>query len=155
MARLEYRLNVRSQDEYPVLYTYDGIAKQEIAMRFVCDYWVKKQVVYEMAFCAIADDTYVIYVNESDEEYAVDSTPFLAPRGREKEIAVELREHRDFSDRHPHRHTFYYASYEDALLCLKADFIKWDGTEWEKTSSEVDEDRLVYVFYGARKREYF
>ena len=38
---------------YPVLYYYNGMDKEEITLRFACDYLVKDQHVYEKMSCAL------------------------------------------------------------------------------------------------------
>ncbi len=47
MARLEYRLYTEGGETFPVLYYYEQIGRDEAALRFACDYFVKSGRVYE------------------------------------------------------------------------------------------------------------
>lgn len=145
MARLEYRLLDDSRG-YPVLYAYDMIDKDEISLRFTCDYFVKDRLVYEKMSCALELPTYVIYVKHATDEHVVDSRVLSAPRWGG--IRIEVREYRNNSDHYPLVHTFDFPDDDDALLHLQSDFLYLYGREWQKTSTEVDEDRKVYVFYA-------
>jgi hypothetical protein len=145
MARLEYRL-LDDANGYPVLYQYDGIDKDEVSLRFACDYFVKGHIVYEKTSCAVEAGCYVIYVKPSAEEQAVDYAETAAPRWNC--IQIELREFREGTCNYPLIHTYYFQNDDDALLHLQSDYLYLNGREWEKTSTEVDEDRHVYVYYA-------
>lgn len=145
MARLEYRL-LDEGSGFPVLYQYDRIDKDEISLRFACDYLVKGHVVYEKTSCAVEPDCCVIYVKRSTEEQAVDYSE--KPRVRWEHVQIELREFREGTLVYPHVHTYAFKDDDDALLMLQSDYVYWDGREWEKTSAEVDEDRHVYIYYA-------
>lgn len=145
MARLEYRL-LDEANGYPVLFYYDRIDKEEVSLRFACDYLVKGHVVYENTSCAIEQGTYVIYVRHSTEETAVDYAE--RPSVRWGSIQIEMREYRENTRLYPLVHTFSFKDDDDALLHLQSDYLYLNGREWEKTSAEVDEDRQVYIFYA-------
>jgi hypothetical protein len=145
VVRLEYRL-LDEANGYPVLFYYDRIGKDEVSLRFACDYLVKGHVVYEKTSCAVEPGCYVIYVKRSTEEQAVDYEKTEAARWGS--IQIELREYRDGVSVYPLVHTYYFKDDDDALLHLQSDYLYVDGREWEKTSTEVDEDRRVYVFYA-------
>lgn len=145
MARLEYRLLDEAKG-YPVLFYYDPIDKDEVSLRFACDYLVKGHVVYEKTSCAIEPGTYVIYVKPSKEEQAVDYMHTAAARWNS--IQVELREYRENTSLYPLIHTFSFKDDDDALLHLQSDYLLYNGREWQKTSAEVDEDRCLYVYYA-------
>ncbi|EMT53277.1 MULTISPECIES: hypothetical protein [Brevibacillus] len=145
MARLEYRL-LDEEKDYPVLYYYDGIDKDEISLRFACDYLVKGHVVFEKTSCATEPGCYVIYVRYSAEEQAVDYVDTAAARWGS--IQIELREYKEGTNVYPLIHTYSFKDDDDVLLLLQSDYITLNGREWEKTSAEVDEDRRVYVYYA-------
>ncbi len=145
MARLEYRL-LDEANGYPVLFYYDRIDKDEVSLRFACDYLVKGHVVYEKTSCAIEQGTYVIYVRHSTEETAVDYAE--RPSVRWGSIQIEMREYRENTRLYPLVHTLSFKDDDDALLHLQSDYLYLNGREWEKTSAEVDEDRQVYIFYA-------
>jgi hypothetical protein len=145
MAKLEYRL-LDEQNGFPVLYYYENIEKNEILMRFSCDYFVKERTVYMKTSCAVEGDIYVIYVERADDEHVVDST--LHPLAHQAGIRLELREYKEDMAVYPLLHTYEIKNAEDVLLYLNANFLYLGGREWEKTSTEVDEDRQVYVFYA-------
>lgn len=150
MARLEYRLLDETRG-FPLLYYYDFIDKDEVALRFACDYLVKEGVVYEKTSCAIEPRTYVIYVRTAEDEQAfAGGTELPGYRGG---IRIELREYKPATAHYPIVHEFRFDEDDDALLLLQSDYVEWDGAEWEKTSAEVDEDRKVYVYYAVRTGE--
>jgi len=145
MARMEYRLLDEARG-YPVLFYYDNVNKDEVSLRFACDYLVKGHVVYEKTSCAIENGTYVIYVKRSTEEQAVDYAEAVSARWGS--IQIEMREYQENARVYPLVHTFYFKDDDDALLHLQSDYLYVNGREWEKTSAEVDEDRQVYVYYA-------
>lgn len=145
MARLEYRLLDEAKG-YPVLFYYDRVNKDEVSLRFACDYLVKGHIVYEKTSCAIESGCYVIYVKPSVEEHAVDYMEAVSARWGS--IQIEMREYKEDARLYPLVHTFYFKDDDDALLHLQSDYLNLNGREWEKTSTEVDEDRHVYVYYA-------
>ncbi|HZG84965.1 hypothetical protein [Paenibacillus sp.] len=146
MARLEYRLS-HATDESPLLYVYNYIDKDEISMRFACDYYVKEGVVYEKLSAAFVRGLYVIYVRVAAEENAA-APDAAGGSALGPGIRVELRHFREEADVYPLLHTFRFADDDDALLLLQTDVVEWNGREWTKSSTEVDEDRGVYVYYA-------
>ncbi|ARU60673.1 hypothetical protein CBW65_05930 [Tumebacillus avium] len=145
MAKLEYRL-LDERQEFPVLYAYDAVEKREILMRFACDYFVKERTIYNKTSTAIEADVHVIYVEAADDEQVIDST--LHPLAQQAGIRLELREYKDGTVIYPLVHTYEFKSEDDVLLHLQANYLYLGGREWERSSTEVDEDRQVYVFYG-------
>lgn len=151
VARLEYRLSDPAAGS-PLLYVYNRIDKDEISMRFACDYFVKDGVVYEKLSAALQRGLYVVYVRSATEENAAvpDGSGAIALGGG---IRIEFREYREDAETYPLLHTFRYADDDDALLLLQSDAIEWSGTFWNRSSTEVDEDRGVYVYYATRANE--
>ncbi|GAA3410211.1 hypothetical protein ACFFNY_22300 [Paenibacillus hodogayensis] len=145
MARLEYRL-LDEKNGFPLLYYYDFIDKDEISLRFACDYLVKDRVVYEKTSCAIEPKAYVIYVKTAEDEQASGGGVELS--GYRGGIRIELREYKAGTAHYPVIHVYQFQDDDDALLHLQSNYVHWNGQEWEKTSAEVDEDRKVYVYYA-------
>lgn len=145
LARLEYRL-LDEANGFPLLFYYDHIDKDEVSLRFACDYLVKGHIVYEKTSCAIEPNCYVIYVKRSTEEQAVDYVHHAAKRWGS--IQIELRHFKEGTADYPLVHTYYFKDDDDALLHLQSDYLLLNGMEWEKTSAEVDEDRHVYIYYA-------
>lgn len=143
MARLEYRTLA---DGYPVLFYYDSIGLAEVSLRFACDYFVKEGVVYEKTSCAIEQDRYVIYVKRAEDEKAVYAGAIPLPNWQG--IRLELRHFREETSVYPVVTQWDFAGMHDVLLYLQSDYLYVDGKEWEKTSTEVDEDRKLYVYYA-------
>lgn len=135
-----------------MLYVYNRIDKDEISLRFACDYFVKDGVVYEKLSAAQQRGLYVVYVRSATEENAAvpDATGAIALGGG---IRVEFREYAEEAETYPLLHTFRYADDDDALLLLQSDAIDWNGIPWNRSSTEVDEDRGVYVYYATRSAE--
>jgi hypothetical protein len=145
VTRLEYRL-LDETNGFPVLYYYEPIDKDEISLRFACDYFVKGGSVYEKTSCAIEQTTYVIYVKPAEDEQTVTYTDAAALRWGQ--VQIEVREYREGTNQYPLVHLFQFMDDDDALLHLQSDYLYLHGREWEKTSTEVDEDRKVYVYYA-------
>ncbi|HBS57774.1 MAG TPA: hypothetical protein DEA44_00735 [Firmicutes bacterium] len=145
MPRLEYR-QLNEAQGHPVLYVYDDIDAGEIAARFACDYFVKDRLVYEKTSCAIEMEAYVIYVLHDGEAEVFDTgnKDYAAiPR-----VRMELRQYAETAAFYPVRHVFEFNTNLEAALNLQGDFLWWMGKEWRKSSTEIDEDRKVYVYYA-------
>jgi len=144
MPRFEYRLSDAAQ-EYPVLFFYEAMDDLEIAMRFTCDYFVKEGKTWLRTGSAVETSQFVLYVEAVAEDEAEDGNetkPVLQGRS-----AVEVREYREGADEYPLIHQFGFTSQAQALAYLLADTMMLFGQEWEKTSTEIDEDRQAYVYY--------
>lgn len=144
MARLEYRLYDESQT-YPVLVYYDFIGKDEVSLRFACDYWIKNKKVYERTANQLDGSKYIIYVREAIEEHVLEHAQDDSYWGG---ICVELREFREGTDQYPVVHRYELHDDDDALLLLQSDSLTLHGNVWARTSTEIDEDRKVYVYYA-------
>ena len=144
MPRFEYRLNDAAQD-YPILYFYENMDEVEAAMRFVCDYFVKDGKTWLKNASAVSGLEYVMYMEEvpTDSAEAGNRAQKALPSG----IAVEVREYREGALDYPLIHQFAFNSQLQALAHLLADTMMLFGQEWEKTSTEVDEDRQAYIYY--------
>jgi len=146
-ARLEYRLNSELHG-YPVLFYYQKIGRPEVSLRFACDYFVKEKKVYEKTSCAIDRGTYVVYVKEAEEEKAFDVEPLpYVEVPRRKEVQIEMRLYSDEAAEYPLLQTLRFTDEEDVLLHLQTNLFYFDDQEWERTSTEIDEDRQVFVLY--------
>ena len=144
MARLEYRL-LQEEQGFPVLYQYERISRDEIALRFACDYFVKERIIYEKTSCAVETNAYVIYVKEAEEEQIVDNAPYSRyTRG----IVLEVREYKEESMHYPVVRMHTCRDHEEVLLYMMSDYVYIEGQEWERTSAEIDEDRDVCVYYA-------
>jgi hypothetical protein len=147
MAQLEYRL-FDEENSFPALYHYDSISKEEIVMRFLCDYFVKDGRVYEKTSNAIEPSLYVIYVKPSlDESTMSMKRPSRAGIGF---IVMEVREYQEGSEEYPLLQSLELSTLTDSALLGLSHYIMLEGVEWEQTSLEVDEDRQTYVLYVKR-----
>ncbi|PZE22505.1 hypothetical protein [Paenibacillus xerothermodurans] len=145
MESLEYRL-YKESGEYPLLYYYNRIARDEVALRFACDYYVKNGTVYEKTSCAVEDDCYVIYVQPAEDERVMH---WQKPDSRlPKGLHMELREFKDFGADYRLVQTYTFRDSLEAMLYLQANYLYVDRQEWYRTSTEIDEDRETYVFYA-------
>ncbi|WP_281887754.1 hypothetical protein [Paenibacillus sp. YYML68] len=148
MARFEYRMYTEGAGTFPALFHYDRMALHEAALRFACDYWVKEGRVYEKSSCAVEREPscYVVYVTEAQDERTM-------PWGRPATLGlggihVELREYCEGTADYRLVETQRFHDPLEALLQLQADYVTAEGREWQRTSSEVDEDRETYVVYA-------
>jgi hypothetical protein len=145
MASLEYRL-LDEEQQMPLLYEYARIGLGEIALRFSCDYFVKEQTVYEKTSCSMEKrDLYVIYVKKAEEEHAYEAVQVQRPDWRG--VRVELRKYTDEAIHYPVLDIRDFEDEREALLQINSHYVYADGKEWEKSSTEIDEDRKRYVVY--------
>jgi len=144
MATLEYRQMDENQT-FPLLYYYENIDITEIATRFACDYFVKDEVTYEKTSCASQPPLYTIYVQKAEQQEWLDSGPSLRSG---KGLKLELRQFLQNAAYFPEIHIFEVDSNRELLLLLQSDYLYWLGQEWQKTSTEIDEDRKTYVYYA-------
>lgn len=147
MAKLEYRL-FDEENGHPALYHFDSIPKEEIVVRFLCDYLVKDGVVYEKTSNAIEPPLHVIYVKLANDETPV-------PLNRRTTvgmgfIVMEIREYREDAQEYPIIQNMELSALTDIAIVGQCNYLMVEGTEWEQTSLEVDEDRRVYVLYAKR-----
>lgn len=147
MAQLEYRL-FDEEKGFPALYHYDSIPKDEIVMRFLCDYLVKDGMVYEKTSNAIEMNLYVIYVKPANDETPV-------PINRRSKvgmgfIVMEIREYQEGAKEYPIIQNMELSTLTDIALIGQCNYLMLEGVEWEQTSLEADEDRQTYVLYVKR-----
>lgn len=146
MARLEYRLLDEVQG-FPLQYYYDNMDATEIAIRFVCDYFVKDGVTYEKTSCAAELPIYKIYVQKYPKQDWLDNNlPVKIGSG----LRVQLRQYVEDSSYFPLIHVFEISTNLELLLFLQSDYVYWLGQEWQKSSTEIDEDSKVYVYYAVQ-----
>ncbi|GAB2719305.1 hypothetical protein ACFQWB_05410 [Paenibacillus thermoaerophilus] len=143
--RLEYRLADEDR-QYPLLYIYEVIDKDEIGLRFACDYYVKDGAVYEAVHRGVEPGRAIVYVRRADDEQA--SVYPMPVRRSDRTIVVEFREYRESSTLYPLIETFEFGDDDDCLLYLQSDSLYVNGRHWRKTSTEIDEDRGAYVIYA-------
>lgn len=62
--------------------------------------------------------------------------------------SYEIRHFIEDAEQYPLLFTYELKESKEVLLYLQSDFFIWSGKEWEKTSSEIDEDRKIYVLYA-------
>ena len=144
MPRFEYRLNDAAQD-YPLIFYYENMDEVEAAMRFVCDYFVKDGKTWLKNTSAVSGMEYVMYMEEVPTDSAESGN--RAQKALPSGIAVEVREYREGALDYSLIHQFAFNSQLQALAYLLADTLMLFGQEWEKTSTEVDEDRQAYIYY--------
>ena len=145
MPRFEYRLNDETKD-YPLLYYYEAMNDVEAAMRFICDYFVKEGKTWLKNASAVEAMQFVIYVEAVPEDTAESDNVAIKP-ALSGGIAVEVLEYREGAVEYPLIHQFRFDSQVKAFAHLLADTLTLFGQEWEKTSTEIDEDRQAYVYY--------
>jgi len=151
VARLEYKLYEKG-GQFPLLYYYDRIERDEAALRFACDYLVKDGTVYEKTSCAVEDSCYIIYVKRAEDERTM---PWGRPQtGTMRGLTLELREYKEFGADYRLVHTFVLPDSLEAVLYLQANYLYVDGKEWNKMSVEVDEDRETFVYYAVESDPY-
>jgi hypothetical protein len=144
LPKLEYRL---VEDGFPGIYHYSDISKEEISVRFCCDYFIKDQMVYEKSSSATEEELYVIYVKKSETEIPYHSKSSKIGMGY---VLLEVREVNDALEDYPLITILEVPNLLSLVLYLQSNYININNSEWERTSAEIDEDRLIYVLYVKR-----
>ena len=145
MERLEYHL-LENEEKISVLYTYPSISRAEILMRFACDYFVKGKDVFERIQAEANPPVHKIYVRRSVEENGLDDRVRFGPAW--EGIRIELRHFHDDWSCSPLVCRYHFHEPQAALLHLLGSLYPAKGQVWEKTSTEIDENRYVYVIYA-------
>jgi len=149
MLQLEYRL-FDEQKGFPALYHFKSITKEEVIVRYLCDYLVKDGVVYEKTSNAIEAPLHVIYVKlAKDEKPLLNNRHSTVGMGY---ITLEIREFKEDAYEYPILSNMEFSNLTDLALLAQCNYFMLEGVEWEKTSFEVDEDRQRYVLYATRTR---
>ena len=137
---LEYRVN-NGTDSYEPIYHYEYIELDQILARRECDFFVKEGVVYKQTSSAIEGSWHIIYVEKHEsgeqekEEFNLNGT-----------LKLEMRRFTERGD-YTLLKTLEFERHIDILSHIGAGYHYIEGTEWEKDSAEIDEDRRVYVLY--------
>jgi hypothetical protein len=145
VVRLEYRHYREGSSEFPVLYYYHGIGRDEVALRFACDYFVKGSKVYEKTSCAVEPGCYIVYVKEAEDERVMF---WPVPAGLPHGVHAELREYRDGVADYRLVEKYSFKDTLEMMLHLQANYLYAEGREWSRTATEIDEDRKTYVIYA-------
>lgn len=147
MAQLEYRL-FDEQKNFPALYFFKSISREEVIVRYLCDYLVKDGVVYEKTSNAIEGPLHVIYVKVSKDEKPI-LNGHRSPVGMGY-IVLEIREFKEDAYEYPIISNLEFSTLTELALLAQCNYFMLEGVEWEQTSFEVDEDRQRYVLYATR-----
>ncbi|EGW39536.1 hypothetical protein [Desulfosporosinus sp. OT] len=147
MAKLEYRL-FDMENGYPALYHYESIPKDEIVIRFLCDYFIKDGIVYEKTSNAIEPPLHIIYVKKATDEIPI-PVDHRSTVGQGF-IMMEIREYREDAQEYPIIQNLELSSLTDLAIIGQCNYLTLEGVEWEQTSLEVDEDRRTYVLYAEK-----
>ncbi|AFM41490.1 hypothetical protein Desaci_2548 [Desulfosporosinus acidiphilus SJ4] len=143
MAQLEYRL-LDEEMGFPALFGYESIPKEEVIARCLCDYFVKEFTVYELTSSAKEEYLQVIYVKKVEEKPNSFSPGQISGMGY---ILLEFREFLEEAEHYPLLKTLELGNMQDLLMYAVSQYINFQGSEWEKTSFEIDEDRQVFSLY--------
>lgn len=144
--RLEYILDNGS--DFPVLYFYNHMDKDEISLRYDCDYFIKDGIVYEKTDTEESYGVYLIYVKVAEDEEASTFASHSAISLFKTGFHMEIRQYQEDAKDYPLITTLSIRDDDDLTLKLKSNYIQAAGRKWQKTSTEIDEDRKVFVYYA-------
>lgn len=143
MATLEYCLD-EPESDFPALYHYPDIPKDELAVRLTCDYFTKDGTVYAQSFSCLADNIHQIYVKPTGAEKPTHNPRSTSGMGF---IVLEIRIDRGDAQDYPLMDYREFGAILDLLLFTYVDYLTLNGVEWERSALEIDEDRKVYQLY--------
>jgi hypothetical protein len=136
---LEYRLNDEFND-FPALYHYKNLEREQIYVRRECDLFVKDSVVYKQTSSALEDDRFVIYLEEEKRETPIHTGPTY------DKLVIEVREFKNIGERRI-LHTFHCFNHDEILGYLGNTYITLFQKEYCRVLAEVDEDRKAYILF--------
>lgn len=129
---------------------YHNITLEEIILRFSSEYWVKGNRVYQRINCSWDEEETVAMVDleEDVEEDVLDSRIVFAPTW--EGIRIEVRhyfEEIEEGKEYPLIDRLQFVDPHQAMVVLMCDHIFLKKKKWIIVSTEVDENRKVYVLY--------
>ncbi len=143
MFVLEIR-KMNAGTDFPALYHYNNLTKDELIARMSCGYFIKGNKQYRVESNATESDLLsVIYVEEE---------PHRAYQGERiySKVGFEVRDLGEPDT--PLLMTREFATHLDVLQYLHSDLIYIRSGQYNKEmlldSLEIDEDRHCYVYYG-------
>lgn len=136
---LEYRLQ-KGRDEYIPIFHYPHIELEQILARRECEFFIKEGVTYKQLSSSIEDNVFVIYLEKYEEKPM--ELEILSPEA----IVLEVRQLNNLKE-HPLITTIHLKHHIDVLSIIGSIYTYYHGSEWERDSAEIDEDRKVYVLY--------
>ncbi len=145
--RLEYRL-LDEEKDYPLLYQYDDISAQELALRLSCGRFVKEGHAYEKTSAACEFIQYVIYLRPAELLLRTDW-----PEVRRCEPYFELRRLTEKKGEAPLLNSYALEDEKELQLILLCDYQFFLGEERLVEAIEMDEDRACYICYLGKKSE--
>lgn len=145
MNRLEYRMH-DPEAGFPLLYSYESIDPGEVANRLLCDYFVKDDQVYERVSTAVGPAEMILFVREAEEEEVINREKVTRPDW--EGIRLEIRGFKEEAVYYPVKKYLHFSSHAELSPYLQSECFCVDGSEWRKTSTEIDENRKVFVLYG-------
>lgn len=138
-ATLEYRLQ-KGKNHFVPIFHYPAIDLEQILARRECEFFVKEGITYKQLSSSIEENVFVIYL-EVYEEGPIEQDDII-----QEDIKLEIRELNVLKG-HPLITTEYMTNHIDVLSTIGSVYTYYHGTEWERDSAEIDEDRKVYVLY--------
>lgn len=142
---LEYRL-YDQESNFPVLYQYENMDSGEVSSRLLCDYFIKDGQVFEKVSTAVGPKEVILFVTEAEDEEVINEERVTCPDW--EGIRLEIRHYKEGAVYYPVVKYLHFSSHGEVSLYLASDSFCVDGSEWRKTSTEIDENRKVFVIYG-------
>jgi hypothetical protein len=125
VATLEYRLDDPKQN-HPVLFTYEAMDEEEISTRFVCDYFVTEDQVYEQTATAFGDKGPMIFVRRAEDEQVWDAKGIPHPMW--KGIRPEIRRFSEDAQYYPVVEVIRCRTHGELRLYLQGTLLYRGGT---------------------------
>jgi hypothetical protein len=149
MKAIVYKLYANEdRKELQQEYEYDVLNNSEVTTRQSCEYFIKENKSYKILTSTVMPEGGVVlegHFVEETEPYK-DMSSDVSYRDR---IVLEVRNIKSLKL----VHVFEFESHGESARMIRSDFIFVPIThakyqKWSLDSSEVDEDRGCYVYYG-------
>ncbi|MGL4820827.1 MAG: hypothetical protein ACRC5C_12725 [Bacilli bacterium] len=124
-----------------ILYTIPNCSFDEISVRKNADYFVYEGKYYAVDAVGLSDTHHLIYVSYENDDSALPDTRYW------QQLGLELRRVDRFGDAHQ---LIKFIACDDQAMVLSIinnDHLYLGDTWYERSSFEVDQDRLTYVLY--------
>ncbi len=124
-------------------YPSETISKDEIYARQLCEYFIKDGKQYHLVSNEMDEEAEILVLKEEGSSTAFHDEIIYEGKG----IHIEFRQYKRIGDM-PLLYTLHVGTHWDAIRFLLKDYVDIPTVgQRERDSTEIDEDRNVYVIY--------
>lgn len=144
MKKLTYYIDMGNEDYKPFYeYSIPSVGQDEMYARQLCTYFIMKGMQYELISNEMVGDEEVLVLKELGKNVSVLDEEFYRGKG----LYVEFRRHKE-EENYKRLTAVPCDTHFEIIRYLLKDIVDVPGFgQMAVTSTEIDEDRAVYVIY--------